>query len=143
MKKVLWVTGILIAVSVVALKLSPAAIESRYNRVRVSPPYTIADETDKLQKNLFVADLHADSLVWGRNLLKRSSTGHIDLPRLEQANVSLQFFTVFTTIPRHLNIERNRGSSDLVRYLAVAEGWPPRTWNSPLQRALYQAARLQ
>ena len=139
----LWATGILIAVSVAALKSAPAYIESRYNRVRVPPPYTIPDETAKLQKNLFVADLHADSLVWGRDLLTRSSTGHIDLPRLEEANVSLQSFTVFTSIPRHLNIERNSGSSELIRYLAIAEGWPPRTWNSSLQRALYQASRLQ
>jgi membrane dipeptidase len=73
----------------------------------------------------------------------RSTTGHVDLPRLQQANVSLQFFTVVTTIPRDLNIERNSGSSDLVRYLAVAEGWPPRTWNSPKERALYQAGRLR
>jgi len=143
MKRVLWVTGILIAVCVAALKSTPGAIENRYNRVRVPPPYTIPDETANLQKNLFVADLHADSLDWGRNLLKRSSRGHIDLPRLQEANVSLQFFTVFTNIPRHLKIEKNSGSSDLIRYLAIAEGWPPRTWNSPLQRALYQASRLQ
>jgi microsomal dipeptidase-like Zn-dependent dipeptidase len=31
----------------------------------------------------------------------------------------------------------------MVRYIALSEGWPPRTWNSPKQRALYQAARLQ
>ena len=65
------------------------------------------------------------------------------MPRLQRANVSLQVFTVVTTIPRNLNIESNSGSSDLVRYLAVIESWPPRTWNSPKQRALYQAARLQ
>lgn len=143
MKKVLWATGILIAVSIAALKWFPGVIESRYNRVRVPPPYVIPAQSAALQKTLFVADLHADSLVWGRNLLARSTTGHVDLPRLEDANVSLQFFTVFTTIPRHLNIERNNGSSDLIRYLAVAEGWPPRTWISPLQRALYQASRLR
>lgn len=143
MKKVLWATGILIAVSIAALKWVPGAIESRYNRVRVPPPYVIPAQSAALQKTLFVADLHADSLVWGRNLLAHSTTGHVDLPRLEDANVSLQFFTVFTTIPRHLNIERNNGSSDLIRYLTVAEGWPPRTWNSPLQRALYQASRLR
>jgi microsomal dipeptidase-like Zn-dependent dipeptidase len=27
--------------------------------------------------------------------------------------------------------------------LAVAEGWPPSTWNSPKERALYQASRLR
>jgi membrane dipeptidase len=143
MKKALLTAGILVVAGIAALKWAPAAIESRYNRVRIPPPYAIPSEAANLQKTLFVADLHADSLVWGRNLLTRSTRGHIDLPRLEQANVSLQVFTVFTTIPRHLNIERNSGSSDLIRYLAIADGWPPRTWNSPLQRALYQASRLR
>jgi microsomal dipeptidase-like Zn-dependent dipeptidase len=62
---------------------------------------------------------------------------------LQQAHISLQAFTVVTTIPQSLNIERNSGSSDMVRYLAVAEGWPPRTWSSPKERALYQAERLR
>jgi membrane dipeptidase len=143
MKKLFWAIGILVVVAIAAFRFAPAAIEGRYNRVRVHPPYIIPPGTEKLQKTLFVADLHADSLVWGRNLLRRSTTGHVDLPRLEQANVSLQVFTVFTTIPRHLNIESNTASSDLIRYLAIAEGWPPRTWNSPFQRALYQASRLR
>jgi microsomal dipeptidase-like Zn-dependent dipeptidase len=118
-------------------------IERKYNRVTNQPPYSIPAATADLQERLFVADLHADSLLWGRNLLSRSTTGHVDIPRLQQANVSLQAFTVVTTIPRKLNIERNSDTSDMLRYLAMAEGWPPRTWNSPKERALYQAGRLR
>ena len=121
----------------------PRVIEDRYNRVRNAPPYAIPTSTFELQQTLFVADLHADSLLWGRNLLQRSKRGHIDIPRLQQANVSLQAFTVVTTIPRNLNIERNKDSSDMVRYLAIAQHWPLRTWNSPKERALYQAGRLR
>ena len=122
---------------------TPGIIERKYNRVRNWPPYAVPVVTSELQEKLFVADLHADCLLWGRNLLSRSTTGHVDIPRLQQANVSLQAFTVVTTIPRNLNIERNAGSSDMVRYLAIAERWPPRTWNSPKQRALYQAGQLR
>lgn len=118
-------------------------VEARYNRVRNPPPYRVTEATARLQQGLFVADLHADSLLWGRNLLKRSTVGHVDIPRMEQAHVSLQAFTVVTTIPKNLNIDKNDGSSDMVRYLAMAEGWPPRTWNSPKERALYQAGRLR
>lgn len=143
MKKLFLTAGIFVIAVIAAVMWARIAIDGRYNRVRVPPPYTISSEAANLQKTLFVADLHADSLVWERNLLARSTRGHIDLPRLEQANVLLQFFTVFTTIPRNLNIASNSSSSDLVRYLAIAEGWPPRTWNSPLQRALYQASRLR
>lgn len=141
--KVVLILALLCAVLVAGLFAATSAIEGRYNRVRNSPPYPVPEATAQLQQELFIADLHADSLLWGRNLLKRSTTGHVDIPRLVQAHVSLQAFTVVTTIPRNLNIERNSGSSDMVRYLAVAEGWPPRTWNSPRERALYQAGRLR
>jgi membrane dipeptidase len=143
MKKVFWLVGILAVVVVGATFSAPSIVEGRYNRVRIRSAYAMPAEPANLQKKLFVADLHADTLLWGRNLLARSTRGHVDLPRLQQANVSLQFLTVVTTIPRNLNIESNSGSSDLVRYLAIAEGWPPRTWNSPKERALYQAGRLR
>src|SRR5262249_14594801 len=55
----------------------------------------------------------------------------------------VQAFTVVTTAPRNLNINQNSDSTDLVRYIAIFEGWPFRTWNSPKQRALYQARLLQ
>jgi microsomal dipeptidase-like Zn-dependent dipeptidase len=129
----------LVAASTTATRV----IEQKYNRVRNQPPYDVPVAAADLQQKLFVADLHADSLLWGRNLLKRSAKGHVDIPRLQQAHVSLQAFTVVTTIPRNLNIERNFQSSDLVRYLAIAEGWPPGTWSSPKERALYQAGRLR
>ncbi|SRR6266496_538239 len=133
----------LMLVLIVAGFVMPAIIEGKYNRVHNEPPYTVPRPTAELQQELFIADLHADSLLWGRNLLHRSTTGHVDVPRLQQANVSLQAFTVVTTIPRNLNIERNSGSSDMVRYLSMSERWPRRTWDSPKERALYQAGRLQ
>lgn len=137
------VAALVSAVVLVGLFAAPSKIENKYNRIRSRPPYDVSTSTATLEQNLFIADLHADSLLWGRNLLTRSTEGHVDVPRLQQAHVSLQAFTVVTTIPRHLNIERNSTSSDLVRYLAIAERWPPRTWNSPKERALYQAARLR
>jgi membrane dipeptidase len=134
----------LLLVSLIAgVFATPNIIEGKYNRVRNSPPYAVPVATSELQQKLFIADLHADCLLWGRDLLSRSRTGHVDIPRLQQANVSLQAFTVVTTIPRNLNIEQNAGSSDMVRYLAIAEHWPPRTWDSPKERALYQAGRLR
>jgi membrane dipeptidase len=138
------IAAILIATAVMAGPFAAKrAIEQKYNRVRNPPPYTVPNAALDLQQKLLVADLHADSLLWGRNLLARSAIGHVDIPRLQQAHVSLQAFTVVTTIPRRLNIDRNLPIADMVRYLAVAEGWPPATWNSPKERALYQARRLQ
>jgi microsomal dipeptidase-like Zn-dependent dipeptidase len=142
MKRLRWF-GLLVAILVVTWLLLPGIVERRFNRTLHPPPYQPSAQAQALHRTLTVADLHADSLLWGRNLLRRSSRGHIDLPRLADGNVSIQSFTVVTTAPRNLNIYQNSDSTDLIRYIAMFEGWPPRTWNSPKQRALYQAARLQ
>jgi microsomal dipeptidase-like Zn-dependent dipeptidase len=141
MKRLRWFI-LLVAVLVVAWLLLPGFVERRVNRTLHPPPYQPSAQTQALHRKLTVADLHGDSLLWGRNLLRRSSRGHIDLPRLADGNVSIQAFTVVTTAPRGLNIYQNSDSTDLIRYIAIFEGWPPRTWNSPKQRALYQAVRL-
>jgi membrane dipeptidase len=142
MKRLRWfllVVVILIAVWV----LLPGIVERQFNRTLHAPPYQPSAQAQALHRTLTVADLHGDSLLWGRNLLRRGGRGHIDLPRLAEGNVSIQAFTVVTTAPRKINIYQNSDSTDLVRYIAIFEGWPRRTWNSPRQRALYQAARLQ
>src|SRR6185369_797745 len=46
--------------------------------------------------------------------------------------------------PRGLNIESNDAKAwDDVTLLALVQRWPPRTWRSLRERALYQAARLR
>lgn len=120
----------------------PSIVESRNNKLLHPPPYQVSAAARALHKTLIVADLHADSLLWDRNLLKRSTRGDVDLPRLQDGNVAIQAFTLVTTSPRHLNIYRNSDSSDMIRWLAIVQGWPPRTWNSPKQRALYEAEKL-
>jgi microsomal dipeptidase-like Zn-dependent dipeptidase len=122
--------------------LVPSIVESRMNKVLKQPPYQASAAAEDLHKKLIVADLHADSLLWNRNLLRQSSRGHVDLPRLQQGNVAIQAFTLVTTSPRHLNIYKNSDATDQIGLLAIAQRWPPRTWNSPKQRALYLAAKL-
>jgi microsomal dipeptidase-like Zn-dependent dipeptidase len=143
MKRLRWFLLLVVIILVAAWFALPGIVERRFNRTLHAPPYQPSVQAQALHRTLTIADLHGDSLLWGRNLLRRSSRGHIDLPRLAEGNVSIQAFTVVTTAPRKINIYQNSDATDLVRYIAMAEGWPPRTWNSPKQRALYQAARLQ
>lgn len=133
---------IIAAILLVAFFLAPSILERRMNKVLRPPPYQPSAAAEELHNRLIVADLHADSLLWGRNLLKQSSRGHVDLPRLQQGHVAIQAFTIVSTSPRNLNIYKNSDSTDQIQAMAIVEGWPPRTWNSPRQRALYQAARL-
>jgi len=115
--------------------------EARLCTTRTVPPYVASDRARALHERLWIADLHADSLLWGRDLLRRGDRGHVDVPRLIEGNVALQVLAVTTKSPRHLNIERNDDRSDDVLLLAIALGWPPATWRRLLPRALHLAAR--
>lgn len=121
----------------------PAALDSSFNKTLTRPPYTASQKARDLHGSLAVADLHADSLLWGRDLLARSSRGHVDVPRLIEGNVALQVFSLPTRTPWGLNIESNRDNGDQVTWLVVLERWPPATWSSLTARALYQAQRLR
>ena len=120
----------------------PGYVEGGMNRVKHPPPYAASPEAEALFKTLDVADLHADSLLWGRDLLERASRAHVDVPRLIEGNVALQVFSVVSKTPRGINIENNSADTDNVTLLAIGQRWPWRAIRSLKERALYQAQRL-
>jgi membrane dipeptidase len=120
----------------------PRLVDENQNKILNKPPYQASERALNLHRQLTVADLHADSLLWGRDLLERSSYGQIDIPRLADGNVALQVFSLPTKSPHGLNIESNDDKSDDITRLAIAERWPLATWNNLTERALYQARRL-
>ena len=122
--------------------VGPGMTEKSMNKVLDHPPYKISPAAQKTHDGLIIMDWHSDSLLWGRNLLKRSDYGHMDIPRLAAGNVALQMFTVFTKIPKGMNYESNTADSDRITILAIAQLWPPATWSSLYERALYQSRRL-
>ena len=118
-----------------------ALLEFALNRARSRPPYAIEPWARELMKD--AVDLHADPLLWGRDLLVRSGRGHVDLPRLQDAGAALQVFGIVTQAPLGLNVNRNRNSApDLITALAATSGWPRGAWKSRRERALHQARRL-
>ncbi|MDO8485041.1 MAG: membrane dipeptidase, partial [Candidatus Limnocylindrales bacterium] len=118
-----------------------ARTERRLCPTTKGPPYEASARAREFHRELQVVDLHADSLLWGRDLLRRSDQGQVDIPRMIEGNVALQVLAATTKTPRHLNLERNDERSDDVILLALAAGWPPATWRSLLARALYLASR--
>lgn len=119
-----------------------ARAERRLNGVAVPPPYLESERARDVHSRATVVDLHADPLLWGRDLLVRGTRGHVDIPRLVEGNVALTVFGVATKSPRHLNIERNDDRSDDITLLALGRGWPPGTWRSLTARALLMARNL-
>jgi microsomal dipeptidase-like Zn-dependent dipeptidase len=146
-KKSLWVLAALILVllllgALAVPALTPRIVSSIMNPLVESTPGAPSADAVRLHTGLDVVDLHADALLWDADLLERRHYGHVDLPRLVEGRVAVQAFTVVTKTPAGMNIESNTGDSDLITWLALAQGWPPRTWRSLLGRALHQADKL-
>src|SRR5262245_2548329 len=143
-KKVFIVLGVLLLVALCVFFFFAPGYVGRQMKVTLKPPPDAASEQAKwLHKTLLVADLHADTLMWNRDLLEKGSWGHVDLPRLIEGNVAVQAFTVVTKTPRGMNIESNSGETDNITLLALAERWPAACWRNLTERALYQAGRLR
>jgi microsomal dipeptidase-like Zn-dependent dipeptidase len=118
-------------------------IERRRNRVLQPRPYRASPRAVELHRSLTVVDLHADTLLWGRDLRRRATYGHLDVPRLIDGGVAIVALAASTKVPRRANLERNDDRTDDVRLLALAQRWPRATWGSMLARALHLALRLR
>lgn len=126
-------------------------VGAQLNRVEgplVPPP---SPSHRALHGTLFVADLHADTLMWRPNMLERSSWGHLDIPRMREGGVDLQVFTVVTKTPperhQHDAAAGRRhcvpaSSVNMTGVLSVLQGRPLATWGDLRERALHQAARF-
>lgn len=117
--------------------------DNNRNAVLVTGPYPVSDTVQAFHNSAFVADLHADSLLWGRDLRKRNMHGHIDLPRLLDGGVDLQVFGVVTRVPTPRNYDNNTGDTDGLPLLFIASWRKPATWFNPKARALIQAKELR
>jgi membrane dipeptidase len=122
--------------------VAPVVAEWVLNGTRARGPYRASERGRALHAGLLVADMHADTLLWDRDVLVRSERGHVDVPRLAEGGVALQFFTVVTTTPYAPRYDTNPEGLDGVTAIALAERWPPRALRSLRERALYQARKL-
>ncbi|SEC57348.1 dipeptidase [Bradyrhizobium erythrophlei] len=135
------VAAVLFASAVRFFVVTPERIDRGQNKVqRVTVDITLAAQA--LQATLDVADMHADSLLWKRDLIARSDRGHIDLPRLIEGRYALQVFSSVTKSPEGQNYDANAGDTDTITNLAIIDLQPMRTWFSLLQRSLWHAEKL-
>lgn len=141
-----FITVVVVAVVAVVATwtFAPAIIENKINNVEPHTPYQVSAAAKALHQSLFIGDWHSDTTLWERDPAKLSTRGHVDIPRLQQGNVALQMFTTVTKSPKGQNYQANSNDAgDNITILAMAQGWPPRTWNSLTERALYQAEKIQ
>ncbi len=125
-------------------KIIVPRLDADFNTVRAHTPYLVSGKSQTLHDRLIVADLHADALLWKRNITQRHDYGHVDLPRLREGGVDIQIFSAVTKSPNGLNFDGNSADApDDITKLAIVQLWPIRTWNSVYERAAYQSQRLQ
>jgi microsomal dipeptidase-like Zn-dependent dipeptidase len=117
MQRIGWIALAVLLPCALALAWLHANVESRLNRVVAVPLPEVGGEAEALHRRSFVADLHADSLLWGRDLLVRSSVGHVDLPRLQEGGVALQVFGAPTRVPVGNAIDGN--AADALDVLSI------------------------
>jgi membrane dipeptidase len=88
----------------------------------------------ELHRRWCVADAHADSLMWNRDLNARSREGHVDFPRLREAGVKLQCFTLVT-----------RGFPFIGGFPVFGAwwGWPRAALRGEWARAQWQLDRME
>ncbi|WP_067520476.1 dipeptidase [Endozoicomonas ascidiicola] len=139
------ITALFVASAIILTWIfAPPTIEQGMNQVAPHAPYNISKAAEKLHQQLVIGDLHADSLLWNRDITKRHNYGHVDLPRLREGNVAIQTFAAVTKSPRGQNYSRNDSEAiDNITLLAFAQAWPITTWTSLYQRAVYQAEKLE
>jgi membrane dipeptidase len=128
------------AVTAVVLSGASGLVERRVNRIQPGP-HVVSPRARDLTAALSIVDLHADSLLWGRDLARRSSRGHVDVPRLIEGGIAIQVFAASTKISRHIRPEGNTDRGDDVVWLALVQRWPVATWRRLLPRALHLARR--
>lgn len=137
------ILGLIVLAATAFLIFAPGYVEAERNAVRPHEPYKVSSAAQALHSDMIIGDWHADSLLWKRDLTQRGSRGHVDIPRLIEGNVAVQVFTAVTKSPAGQNIQSNSADApDNITRLAVGQLWPTATWDSILERALYQAEKL-
>ncbi len=133
--------GLLLLFIAMALffSLAPSYIDKSNNNVSTKGPFARNSWYDSIP---FIADLHCDELLWDRDLLEEINYGHVDVPRMQKANMAFQAFTIVSKVPRAMNIEKNDGNSDQIALLSFAQLRPPSNWFSIKKRALNQCNML-
>ena len=144
MRKTLsWTAAVLAGIMVLFFMLAPAIIDKTSNTIAGTGSFPVSARAAALHKTLAVVDLHADPLLWQRQLEQPAGRGHVDLPRLERGNVALQVLSSVTKTPRDQNYDANGSDTDNITLLAIAQLQPVRTWTSLIERSLWHADKLQ
>ena len=141
LRKILKYFAIVLTIAAILFFIfAPSYIDKSKNKVTlkvINPP-----KVSWYDSIPFIADLHCDALLWDRNNLKKHNYGHVDVPRMQEANMAFQVFTIVSKTPKGINIENNDDKTDQIALLSFAQLRNPKDWFSVKSRALHQCEAL-
>jgi membrane dipeptidase len=144
MKKLLkYIFTLLSFVLLIFFFITGKIADKSMNKIEIQDNYEPSQYAKRLHKDLIIADLHADNLLWDRDLTSTTSHGMVDLPKLISGNYTLQVFDAVIKSPKNLNYLSNSADSDNITLLAAANRWPLQSWFSLYHRALHQSELLK
>ena len=72
--------AIVLVLYIATIIILPPLVDKEFNKSILLPPYRASEESQALYDSLpFIADLHCDALLWGRDLEVRNDYGHVDI----------------------------------------------------------------
>lgn len=138
-----WLGFALLAAVAAFFLVGPMLVERSQNKIDGEPLIEVSDHARELHKTLTIVDLHSDTLLWDRNMLRRSTRGHMDIPRMIDGHVALQVFSSVTRAPRGQNYDSNPSdAADNITPLVISQAQPFATWTSLAERSLFHARKL-
>ena len=134
---------ILAMIIIAATIIIPKDLDEKFNTVTLKGPYKVSAEAQQLYNSLdFISDMHCDALLWKRNLLKKNTQGSVDIPRMIEANLTLQAFTIVTKAPKDMNFDNNTDETDQITIPYILQRRPIGSWFNLTGRALSQCKAL-
>ncbi len=123
--------SVLIALSLVFTIVGSFFLWDPEPSFRPSPTIEVSDEALRIHREALVVDLHADSLLWPRDLTLEGQGGHVDFPRMQRGGLDAVGFTTATAF------------FGLAGLKAFHDRWPFATWFSPWERLRFQLGKMQ
>ena len=138
-------TGLLLVIFIYLILtiVGPPMADRKLNGTVNLPPYAVSSEAQEIYNNLeFIADLHCDALLWRRPMHKKLKRSHVDLVKMQEANVAMQVFTVVSKSPKGLNFDSNDDKSDNLILLSITQKRPVNSWFNLRNRVGAQSKAL-
>ncbi len=138
-------SGLIVVAAILFFLFGGTIADRAMNSVDQFGPYAISEQSQTQNQASFVTDLHADPLLWNRDLLAHNSYGQVDLPRLAEGQVAFQVFGIVTKTPTGQNFDSNPSDTDMLPPLTMVSGYPTNAWfgeGAIQNRALHQMQKL-